>query len=557
MAWIEPALMTSRRICSITLGACALALVLCWSSPMQAGPLDEMALERWAKLKEAERYQLNVAEKFYREKQYKVAAAEYEKFLKLYEKSEGAPFAQLKWSHCQVELRNLNAAIKDGYQSVLDYYPDSPEAPIAALLIGRTHRDGGDPKLAKKAYTKAVTTYPKHFAAIMARFDLVDIAAKENDLPTQMALLEDLTFNVDRKGPGLEQTCAKASQQLARLKFRAGNFEDGIKALEKSCAADALIVHLLHPNLGQLPHVVAELTSSTDEATKKLGEKLADAAAGWLKTQVGSGLTDEKSKPRAIELLLAAADVRRAARQPDKQKAIYEEMLTALGANDQVLGHLAHFYKENKQMDLARSTYAKFKEVAEGQGLIAASYAEEKQYDKAAELYRKLAISDAKATAKWLTAAAMAYRHGSKPDQAIAIYRELLTADAANAAEYHFQIAETLYYAGRWEACITAYRGTDRFPHNLQQMARANRNLKKFDEAISLYNQIMVSSQPQASWALYQIALTHEEAGRKEDAIKFLKQVCDRHPTSQEGSQAHARLNEKYKITVTKGGAKD
>lgn len=64
------------------------------TSFLQAGPLDEMAVERWAKLKEAERYQLNVAEKFYREHQYKVAADEYEKFLKLYEKSEGASFAR-------------------------------------------------------------------------------------------------------------------------------------------------------------------------------------------------------------------------------------------------------------------------------------------------------------------------------------------------------------------------------------------------------------------------------------------------------------------------------
>src|SRR6478735_9729446 len=84
------------------------------ASVADAGPLDEMAVERWAKLREAERYQLNIAEKFYREAQYKVAADEYEKFLKLYEKSDGASFAQLKWSHCQIELRKQNAAIKDG-----------------------------------------------------------------------------------------------------------------------------------------------------------------------------------------------------------------------------------------------------------------------------------------------------------------------------------------------------------------------------------------------------------------------------------------------------------
>src|SRR4051812_47352050 len=91
----------------------AMACLLLGGARAPAGPLDEMSLDRWARLREVERYQLNVAEKYFREKQWKVAADEYEKFLKLYERSVGAPYAQLKWSLCQVNLRNLNTAIKD------------------------------------------------------------------------------------------------------------------------------------------------------------------------------------------------------------------------------------------------------------------------------------------------------------------------------------------------------------------------------------------------------------------------------------------------------------
>lgn len=526
------------------------------AAPAPAGPLDEMAVERWAKLREAERYQLNVAERFYRERQFKVAADEYEKFLKLYEKSDGAPYAQLKWSHCQIELRKQNAAIKDGYQSVLDYYPDSPEAPIAALLIGRTYRDMGDTRPAKTAYGKAIKAYPKHFAAVMARLDLVEIAAKEMDATTQTTLLRELTYDVDRKGANGEP-CVNAARQLARLSFRAGNFDEGLKALATTCTEAELPTHLMHPNLGALPQAVSELTGVMDEATKKLGEKLADSAAGWLKVQATNGLKDMKTKPQAVEAWYAVADVRRAARQPDKQKAVYEEMLAALGADDALLGRLAQWHKENKQMDQARATYAKYKDAAEGQGQIANSYAEEKQYDKAVEVYRKLAVGDTKGAPKWLSAAALAYRHGGKPDQAIAVYRELLVADATNAKEYHFQIAETLYYAQRWKEAITAYRGTDRFPHNYQHMAAAHRQLKQYDEAIGLYRQIMAASPPHASAALFQVAATYEQAGKTEDAIKTYKQVCDKFPKTGEGSQAHAHLNEKYKIPVTLGGAKD
>lgn len=533
-----------------------LAAILLSQAGASAGPLDEMAIDRWAKLREAERYQLNVAEKLYREKQYKVAADEYEKFVKLYEKSEGAAFAQLKWSHCQVELRKQNTAIKEGYQTLLDYFPESPEAPIASLLIGRTYRDMGDIKLAKKAYAKAIATYPKHFAAVMARLDLVEFARKENDLATQTALLKELTFDVERKGPTVEP-CSTASRQLARLSFQAGNFEDGLKALATSCAEDDVPVHMMHPNIGGLPGIVSALTGAMDEATKKLGEKLADASAGWLKVFATGGLADEKRKAKAIDAWYSAAEVRRVARQPDKQKAVYEDMLKALGVDDTLLGRLAQWHKDNKQMELARTTYARFKDTVEGQNQIANSFVEEKQFDKAIEIYRRLAAADAKTAPRWLSAAAMAYRQGGKPDAAMAVYRELLTSDAKNAADYQFQIAETLYYAQRWQECITAYRGTERFPHNFQHMATAHRHLKQYEEARRLYVQIGANSQGHASWAQYQIAATYEQEGKPREAIIEFKKVCERFPKSTEGSQAHAHLNEKYKITVTLGGAKD
>src|SRR3954451_6614567 len=168
--------LTLRMICL------AVAVLLCrGGARVEAQKLEEMSLERWAKLREVERYQLNIAEKLYRESSWKIASDEYEKFLKLYERSIGAPYAQLKWSLCQIQLRNLNTAIKDGFQSVVDYYPESPEAVTSALLIGRTYKDMGDLKMAKKAYDKLLKAHPKHYVAVLARLDLADVAAKEKD----------------------------------------------------------------------------------------------------------------------------------------------------------------------------------------------------------------------------------------------------------------------------------------------------------------------------------------------------------------------------------------
>ena len=104
-----------------------LAAMLVLPSSLQAQKsLQIMSLERWAKLREVERYQLNIAEKYYKEGKYKVALTEYEKYLALYERSEAAPYSQLKWSLCLNQLRRQNTAIKEGFQSVIDYWPDAP-----------------------------------------------------------------------------------------------------------------------------------------------------------------------------------------------------------------------------------------------------------------------------------------------------------------------------------------------------------------------------------------------------------------------------------------------
>lgn len=526
------------------------------AAPVSAGPLDELAVDRWAKLREAERYQMNVAEKFYREKQYKVAAAEYEKYLKLYPEGEGSAYAQMKWAHCQAHDRQLNTAIKDGYQTLLDYYPDSPEAPLAAYLIGKTYKDMGDLKLAKKAFARAIAGYPKHFATVMARYDLVEIAAKENDTAARTELLRQLTYDVERTKLASDE-CVRAARLLCQHYFAEGNFAEGLKALETTCKVENLPEFLMRNDIGRLSQGLRDLTASKEEADKQKAERMAAAAVAWFKQQIAEAGADPMKKDHASRCWLASADVWNCAGQKAKQKETYDQMLASLGADDTILGRIAQWYKENNEREQARATYAKFKDVVEGQHQIAWSFVEEKQYDKAVDIYRKLAVQDDKQTGKWLGQAAQVYRYAGKPDQAIAVYRELLTADADRAASWHWEIAETLYQFNRWKDAITAYRGTDRFPTNYYRMAQAQRQLKAYNEAITLYRQIMSGYPDQASTALLQIGYTHEEAGEKEPAIKAFKLVCDKFPKQSEASRAHAHLNEKYKITVTLGGAKD
>ena len=146
----------------------ALMMVAVWQ-PVRATAqtkLDEMSLDRWEKLREVERYQLNIAEKYYKEKKYDVAMSEYEKYLSLYERSDAASFVQLKWSLCLNQLRKQNTAIKEGFQSVIDYWPESVDAPKASYLIGKTYFDIGRLSLGKQSYRQTIADYPKDPVAV-------------------------------------------------------------------------------------------------------------------------------------------------------------------------------------------------------------------------------------------------------------------------------------------------------------------------------------------------------------------------------------------------------
>jgi len=545
--------MAARSKIELTLVVTVGLIIASISAPAaRAEPLDTMSLERWAMLRETERYQLNLADKFYREKKWKIAADEYEKFLRLHERSEGAAYAQLRWSVCQVHLRKLNTAIKDGFQTVIDYFPEAPEAVSAAYYIGNTYKDMSEYRNAKKAYANVLAKYGKTPAGVLARVDLLEIARKEDDTERRVQLLKELTYEVERKGDAL-QPCRKASYELARHYFSINSLPEGLKALGTSVAEDQLPAYIRDGNHGNLLNIVYEQTGSADANLKAQGGKLADSTITWLTGLMPQGATPA-DKAKSKQLWYNIAEVHAYARRTDKQRQIYDQMLTKFGADDALLGTIAAWCKANAKRDEARLTYMKYADAIEGLNQVANSWREEQKFEKAIEVYQQLAGRDDKNAPRWLTQVAACWRLAGKPDPALVVYRDLAQRDVSNAQNYHWEIAETLYQFRRWQDAITAFRGTDRFPTNYMRMAQANRNLNKYDDAKALYRQIVATDMGHASWAVLQLAYTHEEAGEREPAITMLKAVCAKFPTSGEASTAHVRLNSKYGIRITLGG---
>lgn len=512
--------------------------------------LDEMSLERWSKMRETERYQLNIGEKYYREKNWKVAASEYEKYLTLYETSDAGSFAQLKWSICQVHLRKENTAIKEGFQSVVDYWPDSPDAVVATYYMGSTYKKIGRLPQAKKAYRTLLSKHPKQMAAVFAMVDLIDISTVEKDEKTRIELWKRLTFDTPR-AKYTAQSCIAASRSLAVHHFGQAAFDDGVKALATSYNEQQLPAQVVAYARAPLAALVAQSES------KAKGEKLADRIVSYLKESVPQDIAEDAAKQQAMQLWFSVADIESTAARFDRVPDVYDEMVKKFGVDDSILSKLATWQKSQKLFDDARTTYRRFEDKVEGLNQVAYSYREERNYDSAISVYQQLIGLDAENTVRWKGELAATYRAIPKYEEAIGIYTQLSTEDLDRAATWRWYVANAYRDWGKLKEAIGHYRQCTNFPENYKQMAACHRSLKEYNEALLLYNQIVGGHPGSAAWAMLQVAYTREQAGQKEPAIKAFQAVCKRFPKDGHASVAHAHLQNKYKISVTLGGAKD
>jgi tetratricopeptide (TPR) repeat protein len=521
--------------------------VLLVAAQVSAGPLDELALDRWAKLREVERYQLQIAERYYKQQNWQAALAEYEKFLTLYEKSEGAPYAQLKWGLCQVHLRKANTAIKDGFQSVIDYWPDSPDAILARYHIGRTYQDMGQIDQAKKAYEGLLKDHTQHPAAAYVLADLVEIAQVQKDLKTRTECWKRLTFEVKREA-GVEQLCRQAVKQYAQWCFAEGAFDEGVKALATTYAAAELPARVAVNACPALAQMAAEAS------TRPKAERLAAQAVGWLRQQGPTAVSTPEQKESLRKTLFAVADVHAAALQDAQTAAVYDQIVQRCGVTDETLGRRAAWHESRGKFDEAYQVYRRFEKKPDGLARIAASYRQRRLFPTAIAVYREIIALDTAKQVPWTVEIAATYRQAGQYAEAIGVYRELLKNDPTNTPQWLWHIGITHRDAGQWKEAIGVLRQCTNFPDNLQVMAACHRRLKEYREALLLYNQIG-GDEAHAPWAALEIAMTWEEAEKKEEAIKALQQVCKRFPKSSQASTAHARLQDVYKISVTLGGA--
>jgi len=147
---------------------------------------------------------------------------------------------------------------------------------------------------------------------------------------------------------------------------------------------------------------------------------------------------------------------------------------------------------EHRQARPGSRDLGKFKDTIQGQKHIASCWREDSKPDLAIEIYRKLAVQDEKNRPTWLGEIAWTYRHrAGKVDLAVATYRD---PDQHGRHEHgELSMADRGHIPAVWPLAGRDHRLSPArtLPRKLQAHGECNRNLKKYEEAITLYRQIM------------------------------------------------------------------
>ncbi len=330
-----------------------LCLGLASHCPAQSSQLHQMSLERWGQLREVERHQMKVAEKYFQERNWSVAADEYDKYLTLYESSDAASHALLKWGLCQVEMRRQNTAINDGFRSVVDYWPDSADAIAASYYVGKTLQDIGQSQKAKSALNKVATAHAKHLAGVLAMVALAEIATVEKDDKLKEEILRKLTFEAVRDKTTRRQ-CETASLQLANILFSQASAGDAIKALKTTYQDERLATEVVNQSRSPLQKL------TKDDQAKQKANALANDLIAFLREQEPKTTTNEEDRKSARELSLLVIDILRVAERSAEVEKEFSTVTKRFGTDDELLGRMAHWHASNGQPAKARQAYGRF-----------------------------------------------------------------------------------------------------------------------------------------------------------------------------------------------------
>ncbi|MDA0842107.1 MAG: tetratricopeptide repeat protein [Planctomycetota bacterium] len=470
-------------------------------------PLD---LERYKQLREAERYQIDLADKQFQASQWDAAINEYNKFLKLYPDSNSCSYAQMMMAYCHEGKKYVNEAMKQ-YQKVLDYYPKSLEGPHALYRMSQCNLKSGEFADEIKILMQIISdkTYAGHPVVPVVLYRLAGIAdADPKQIEQSVKYRKQIV--TDYQGYDYFRHCVSwlASHYL----------------LSENDPVSARNMFIKYP--GQSNETVELWVADTYLAAARSNKDKSDeyrAKARTIWEEFPAKFPNATSYSKQCTMRLAQSY--RDAGDHKKALEIYAAYIAQYPNDDGARFEVARYLEEQKRWNDGRMEYLKMEDKLRAQWEIAYSYE----------------------------------RQGGKSDEAISNYQTVIDSDFVRYADAMYRMGEVLYYQKNdYETALKRFMESNYSPPtHLFRVADCLKALKRFDPAIKQYGEIVTFFKGSASEAYLRMGRVYlDNLKQNKAAIEVFQTLIRNFPKSGQASQAH-RILEDLGVVLTGGGLKE
>ena len=549
----------------------------------------ELSTKRYMGMNAFERAQYTKAKKQCEAKEYRAAAAEFEKFKIQFDDSDYIPYVVLMRGYCLHKAKERGQAIRV-YNEVMDYFPDKIEDASAALYhLGLAHLENGDDRkgiLAMKEMAED-EDYSKHPLAAAALTQLANnhIRNKEPEQAVpywQQAINDFGTTNMQAAIRGLHDIGRKTAPgaEVARHSLTLYCLqEQKISSYDKWMSTSKNAQDPRHRRgIADYGHAVAangwyhrsppelwaryyDFHTERLPADKQLYWDWYKAQKGWYAQDNALGRYYEQALYFCTELYprdgrgvgahkdtagiaVDALAFIKTVKESEKALEMYSFLLPKAPKNilNDAISHAVALVALTKDPEKADAQYA---ELAKAVGLAG-------QLSLAVSITGRMkdrlkagwtAVEVMKIAGKYADAAAKLEELEGMGDD-----RNKKHAQGSRAIIYHQNTRE-------YEKAIKLYREISEPPATLFQIAQCYNALNKRDEAIRTLTEIQSSFSDRAAEALWTKATYYQKWGNAKYAIGSARQLLKAYPSTEWSSRAHQML-EAYGVK-TGGGVVD
>lgn len=532
-----------------------------------------------------EEHSLAKADKLFKEKQYRAAAAEYDSFILEFPQSRVLPYALFRKARA-IDLDNKRFDAIAKYKEVLDYFPNAIAYAAPALYyMGVCYMQTGDPESAVKTWTEMVKDedYRRHPLAASALNLLAENFAKQKLHDSAMVFYEQVVTdfraaNWDAASAAMWQVIEyrmKTVPNEAALRafyVKVGGFERAPAKLEADLAAYPPYWNFIRAQVRTYGRGYPDLQNEARHAFYKY----------WTSALEGKFPAADDFQIDLIDFRFAyendpAARIQRLDAQFAKYQKPddYERVIKWINL---FMGNKAKIDEYYGKLDLAKLG-------ATGVEKLVFALLGQKEYAMALNAFEKLPLNTMNDAARAQLSRALwphvqagfsvtalvrlaesftdrdyghmtllRYYYGAGQTAAGIPLAEKLSSLPAYAPEALYIWGDLLCAARQYEQAIQRYQQANNPPTNQYRIAECYTKLAKLDSAVGALREIENFFPKEAPRAALMIAHLFRDGGQQDKYTAALRAVLKKYPGSGESSAAHQELE---KLGVRIGGGVD